>query len=70
MGAFIILHDGVTATEEEVKDFCRGKIARHKIPKSIFFVDTFPMTGSGKIQKFVERPRAETIAKEQGITPA
>ena len=52
MGAFIILHDGVTATEEEVKDFCRGKIARHKIPKYIFFVDTFPMTGSGKIQKF------------------
>lgn len=52
VGAFIILHDGVTATEEEVKDFCRGKIARHKIPKYIFFVDTFPMTGSGKIQKF------------------
>ena len=35
VGAFIILHDGVTATEEEVKDFCRGKIARHKIPKYI-----------------------------------
>lgn len=39
------------------------KIARHKIPKYIFFVDTFPMTGSGKIQKFKLRPRAETIAR-------
>ncbi|MDR1937044.1 MAG: AMP-binding protein, partial [Tannerellaceae bacterium] len=52
VGAFIILHDGVTMTEEEVKDFCRGQIARHKIPKYVFFVDHFPLTGSGKIQKF------------------
>jgi len=38
--------------EEYVREFCRGKIARHKIPKYVFFVDSFPMTGSGKIQKF------------------
>ena len=70
VGAFIILHDGVTATEEEVKDFCRGKIARHKIPKYIFFVDTFPMTGSGKIQKFKLKDRGLKLLQEQGITPA
>ena len=70
VGAFIILHDGVTATEEEVKDFCRGKIARHKIPKYIFFVDTFPMTGSGKIQKFKLKDLGLKLLQEQGITPA
>lgn len=69
VGAFIILHDGVTATEEEVKDFCRGKIARHKIPKYIFFVDTFPMTGSGKIQKFKLKDLGLKLLQEQGITP-
>ncbi|GHT44066.1 AMP-binding protein [Bacteroidia bacterium] len=52
VGAFIILHDGVKASEEEIRDYCRGQIARHKIPKYIFFVDSFPLTGSGKIQKF------------------
>ncbi|NCA79433.1 MAG: AMP-binding protein [Sphingobacteriia bacterium] len=52
VGAFIILKEGQTLAEEEVKEFCRGKIARHKIPKYIFFIDAFPLTGSGKIQKF------------------
>jgi fatty-acyl-CoA synthase len=52
VGAFIIPHEGAALTEEIVKDFCRGKIARHKIPKYVFFVEAFPMTGSGKIQKF------------------
>ena len=69
VGAFIILHDGTTATEEEVKDFCRGKIARHKIPKYIFFVDTFPMTGSGKIQKFKLKDLALELLARQGVTP-
>jgi fatty-acyl-CoA synthase len=52
VGAFIILKEGAHLTPEEVKDFCRGKIARHKIPSYVFFVDFFPLTGSGKIQKF------------------
>jgi fatty-acyl-CoA synthase len=52
VGAFIIQKEGVTLTEEIVKDFCRGKIARHKIPKYVFFIDGFPLTGSGKIQKY------------------
>lgn len=69
VGAFIILHDGVTATEDEVKDFCRGQIARHKIPKYIFFVDTFPMTGSGKIQKFKLKDLALELLAQQGVKP-
>lgn len=70
VGAFIILRDGQTIAEEEVKDFCRGKIARHKIPKYIFFVDAFPMTGSGKIQKFKLRDLLLQLLKEKGIAPS
>ena len=69
VGAFIILHEGVTMTEDVVKDFCRGKIARHKIPKYVFFVDTYPMTGSGKIQKFKLKDWGLKLLAEQGITP-
>lgn len=70
VGAFIILHEGATLTEEIVKDFCRGKIARHKIPKYVFFVDTFPMTGSGKIQKFKLKDLSLELLAKQGVTPA
>ena len=69
VGAFIIQHEGSHLTEEEVRDFCRGKIARHKIPKYIFFVDTFPMTGSGKIQKFKLKDLSLQLLAERGITP-
>jgi fatty-acyl-CoA synthase len=69
VGAFIIQKDGVALTEEIVKDFCRGKIARHKIPKYVFFVNEFPMTGSGKIQKFKLKDVALTLLAEQGIEP-
>jgi len=67
VGAFIIPHDGATLTAEIVKDFCRGQIARHKIPKYIFFVDAFPLTGSGKIQKYKLRETALEILKEKGV---
>ncbi len=66
-GAFIILHKDSQATAEDIKDFCRGKIARHKIPKYVFFVDTFPMTGSGKIQKFKLKELGVKLLKEQNI---
>ena len=62
--AFIQLKEGVTATEDEIKEFCKDKIARYKIPKYIKFIDKFPMTGSGKIQKFKLR---EIAKKELGI---
>ena len=67
VGAYIILKDGATLTPEEVKDFCRGQIARHKIPKYIFFVKEFPMTGSGKIQKYKLKDVGLKMLKEQGI---
>ncbi len=51
-GAFIILREGVSMSEDDVKDFCRGKIAWYKIPKYVAFVEEYPMTASGKIQKY------------------
>ncbi|HPI90952.1 MAG TPA: AMP-binding protein [Spirochaetota bacterium] len=50
--AAIQLRDGKSATEEEFTAFCTGQIARHKIPRYWEFVDEFPMTASGKVQKF------------------
>jgi fatty-acyl-CoA synthase len=67
VGAFIILHDGANITEEEVKDYCRGQIARHKIPKHIFFVEGFPLTGSGKIQKFKLRELSQKLIAQQSF---
>ncbi|MDR0537845.1 MAG: AMP-binding protein [Tannerellaceae bacterium] len=69
VGAFIILHDGVKMTDDEVRDYCRGQIARHKIPKYIFFVNSFPLTGSGKIRKFKLRDQGIQLLKEQGLQP-
>ena len=51
-GAFIILHEGETLTEEDVIEYCRGKISKYKWPQFFMFLKEFPMTGSGKIQKF------------------
>ena len=51
-GAFIIKKEDVSLSEEDVIDYCRGKISRFKIPQYVFFVDSYPMTGSGKIQKY------------------
>jgi fatty-acyl-CoA synthase len=50
--AWIRLKTGETATEEEIRQFCAGRIAHFKIPEHIRFVDAFPMTVTGKIQKF------------------
>lgn len=56
--AAIILKKGVEMTGDEVKEFCKGKIANYKIPKYVKFVDGYPMTASGKIQKFKLRDMA------------
>jgi fatty-acyl-CoA synthase len=56
--AAIILKKGVEMTEEEVKAFCQGQIANYKIPKYVKFVEGYPMTASGKIQKFKLREMA------------
>ena len=67
VGAFIILHEGVEMTDLDVRDFCAGKIARYKIPRYIFFIKEFPMTGSGKIQKFKLKDLGLKLCEEQGI---
>ena len=58
--AWVRLRDGETATVEEIRDFCRGQIAHYKIPRYVRFVDGFPMTVTGKIQKFVMREQMIT----------
>jgi fatty-acyl-CoA synthase len=59
--AWIKLHAGQSATAEEIREFCKGQIAHYKIPRYIEFVPDFPMTITGKIQKFVMRE--QTIGK-------
>ena len=59
--AWVRLHDGETATVEDIRTFCQGQIAHYKIPRYVRFVDAFPMTVTGKVQKFLMRE--ETIAE-------
>ena len=61
--AFIRGKSGSQLSEEDVIDFCRGKIARFKIPRYIFFVNEFPMTASGKIQKYKLREMAAEMIR-------
>jgi fatty-acyl-CoA synthase len=67
VGAFIILHPDVSMNEEDIRDFCRGKISRFKIPKYVFFVNSFPLTASGKIQKYLLRDMGVNKVQELGI---
>ncbi len=59
--AWIKLHSGQNATEDEIREFCKGSIAHYKIPKYVWFVEEFPMTVTGKLQKF----RMREIAAEK-----
>lgn len=67
VGAFIRLKSGQEISEEAIQEFCRGKIARYKIPKFIFFVKEFPMTASGKIQKYKLRELSVELLENKGI---
>ncbi|MDR2552230.1 MAG: AMP-binding protein [Treponema sp.] len=67
VGAFIILHGNTAITGEDVRDYCRGRISRFKTPKYIFFVDAFPLTSSGKIQKYLLREMGAKKVQELGI---
>ncbi len=67
VAAWICLKSGETATEDDIRDFCRGKIAHFKIPQYIRFVGQFPMTVTGKIQKFRMR---EVEIRERGLEDA
>jgi fatty-acyl-CoA synthase len=62
--AWIQLKEGKSATADEVREFCRGSIAHYKIPRYIRFASEFPMTVTGKIQKFKMR---EMAIKELGL---
>ena len=62
--AWIRLKAGQTCTEKEIQNFCEGKIAYFKIPEHVRFVDAFPMTVSGKVQKFIIRDRE---IRERGL---
>jgi fatty-acyl-CoA synthase len=59
--AWIQLHADTDCTADEIKEFCQDNMAHFKIPKLIFFVDSFPMTVTGKLQKF--RMREMTLEK-------
>jgi len=63
VACWIELHRGETATPEDILDFCKGSIAHFKIPRHIRFVESFPMTVTGKLQKFKMR---EEMQKELG----
>ena len=56
--AWVQLRDGADTTGEDVKEFCRGSIAHYKVPRYIKLTDTFPMTITGKIQKFKMREQS------------
>jgi len=56
--AWVQLKTGESSTTEEIREFCQGKIAHYKIPRYVKFVDSFPMTVTGKIQKFVMRKQS------------
>jgi fatty-acyl-CoA synthase len=64
VGAFVKLKPGIDLQPEDIRDFCRGKIAWHKIPKYVTFVHEYPMTASGKIQKYKLRELAAELYPE------
>ena len=65
--AWVRLREGQTATEDEIREHCRGKLAHFKVPRYVVFVDEFPMTVTGKIQKFKMR---ETSIEQLGLADA
>jgi fatty-acyl-CoA synthase len=65
--AWIIVRPGQSLNEEQVRDFCKGQIAHYKVPRYVRFVTAFPMTITGKIQKFRIR---EQMQEELGLTAA
>jgi fatty-acyl-CoA synthase len=64
VGAFIVKADGADISDSDVQEYTRARLARYKCPKYVFFVDAFPMTASGKIQKYKLR---DTAAQQLGL---
>ncbi len=67
--ACVILRPGMQSNEEEIREFCRGQIAHYKVPRHVRFVDAFPMTITGKIQKFLlSEQMADALELENEVT--
>ena len=62
--AWISLKEGKNPSEDDIKEFCKGKVAHYKVPRYIRFGNDFPMTVTGKVQKYKMR---ETSIKELGL---
>jgi fatty-acyl-CoA synthase len=62
--AWVQLREGATTSGEDLREFCRGKIAHYKVPRYVKLVDEFPMTITGKVQKFKMR---EAAIEELGL---
>ena len=62
--AWIVVKPGAALTEDAVRDFCKGQIAHYKVPRHVRFVPGFPMTVTGKIQKFRIR---DAMREELGL---
>jgi fatty-acyl-CoA synthase len=58
LAAFVIRREGASCTEDDLRAWCQGKIAHHKVPRYVCFVAEFPMTVTGKVQKFKLRDQA------------
>jgi len=65
VAAWVKLREGESASEDEIRNYCREQIAHYKVPAYIRFVDEFPMTVTGKIQKFVMR---DAMVEDHGLT--
>lgn len=61
VGAFILAREGADIAPEDVRDFCRGHIAWYKIPRYVAVLDSFPLTASGKVQKYRLREMAGPV---------
>mgnify|MGYP000844255127 FL=1 len=68
--AFVILNDGRALAEEDIRDHVRQHLAAYKVPKYVFFVDEYPLTASGKIQKFKLREMSKTLVEQRRANPA
>ncbi len=70
VAAWIKLHAHEAATEQEIRDFCQDRLAHFKVPKFIRFVEEFPMTVTGKLQKFRMREMAAQALRQANGAPA
>ena len=68
--AFIQLREGEQASIDEIKEYCKARISRFKVPKYVAFVEHYPMTASGKIQKFKLREMGREILRQEGLQVA